>query len=452
MNRSPSAPSPPAAVTAFLRGVDRRGRLLALVQTGDSGAAQTALIVAAKVFASEAGQWPIAQWPMQYWRLLLSVPAMGQRRSDGDRSDVLPEIARLMPSQRAAVLLHLAAGLEDADAATALGLGVEDYQQRIRSALPRDAQGELDLAIWRGWRDATQQALEQLPEAGEAASPPIEQNRSEPRSEPAATANRTVDVAATKPPRRRAAWRALFVLLLIAGMAAGLWLHPRGRALLDVWRGRIHAEALPAAAPPKARFDPNDAALDPDRALHADPVDLALAHRLPLLSWLAASGEPLPAAPMNGTTAPPAASTPILESPTQRSDERGAWAEWQALTETERNTLRETASRFDALPDPQRNALTARYASQSFDAQRGWHLGPTLGPSWPKVAPLFAFDEPSQRDALLALLRHATPEDIDTLSRLAQSTPPQDRAGLRKQLLALPSSQRSAWLKDRLLR
>ncbi|MBS0229961.1 MAG: hypothetical protein JSS52_02190, partial [Proteobacteria bacterium] len=132
MNRSPSPTPQPAAIAAFLRGVDRRGRLLALVQTGDSGAAQTALTVAAKVFAADAGQWPIALWPMQYWRLLLSVPAMGQRNAGGDHGDLLPQIARLAPPQRAAVLLHLVAGLEDGDAAAALGLDVDGYQQRIR--------------------------------------------------------------------------------------------------------------------------------------------------------------------------------------------------------------------------------------------------------------------------------------------------------------------------------
>ena len=451
MNRSPPPISQPAAIAAFLRGVDRRGRLLALVQTGDSKAAQTALAVAAKVFASDAAQWPISQWPMQYWRLLLSVPAMGQRRADGDRIDVLPEIACLSPPQRAAVLLHLVAGLEDGDAATALGLGVGPYQQRIRSSLPRDAQGELDLTIWRGWRDAAQQALEQLPEAAEAVqSPPRPVVATTPRKVQTATPQHELVKAVVATAHRRARWPWLALFVILAAVAAALLLHPRGRAALDVWRGRIHSEALPAAAAPKARFDPADVALDPDRALHADPADLALAHRLPLLAWLAATGEPLPAESSTGTAATAAANTSPVENPIQRSDDRGAWSEWQALTEAERSTLRDTATRFDALPDAQRKALIARYASQSFDAQFGWHLGPTLGLLWPKVAPLFTFDAPTQHDALLAMLRQATPEDIDALARLAQTTPPQERAELRRQLLALPSSQRSAWLQERL--
>ena len=72
---APDTPSP-AAVTAFLRGIDRRARLFAEVQAGDEASARHALAVVARVFASEAGQWPIAEWPRQYWRLLLAAPSM----------------------------------------------------------------------------------------------------------------------------------------------------------------------------------------------------------------------------------------------------------------------------------------------------------------------------------------------------------------------------------------
>ena len=190
MPQSLSSATSTPAVAAFLRGVDRRARLLALIQTGDSTAAQGALAVAARVFASEAGQWPIAQWPMQYWRLLLSVPAMGQRRVDGDQADVLPEIARLTPALRAAVLLHLVASLEDTDAAAALGLDVGSYQQRIRSALPHNLQGDPDLEVWRGWRDAAQRALGRLPETVEAVQSPPQPTRAV-VAEPAPVRNRS---------------------------------------------------------------------------------------------------------------------------------------------------------------------------------------------------------------------------------------------------------------------
>ena len=461
MNQSPPPAPQPAAVAAFLRGVARRGRLLALAQTGDSVAAQTALAVASKVFASEAGQWPIALWPMQYWRLLLSVPAMGQRRADGGQAEVLPAIARLAPPQRAAVLLHLVAGLEDGDAATALGLGVEAYQQRIRHALPRDAQGGLDLAVWRGWRDAAQQALELLPEAAEDAQAPARPTPAPSVTKRSDHAPGEHDVSDMHAPVRhtRRVWLLVATLVLIAIVAALAFLHPRGRALVDAWRGRIHAENLPPAAPPKARFDPNDARLDPDHAMAADPAELALAHRLPLLAWLSANSGTLATEPtaVEPAITPPApadtpANTPAMATPAQRSNDRDAWAEWQSLTDAERNTLRATAARYDALPEARRNSLAIAYAKLSFDAQLGWHLGPNLGRDWPRVTTLFAFAEPDERTGLLKLLREATPGEIDTLARLAQTTPPEARAQLRRELLAQPADRREAWLQTRLNR
>lgn len=456
MTRIPTSAQP--AIIAFLRGVDRRGRLLALVQTGDSGTAQTALAVAARVFASEAGQWPIAQWPMQYWRLLLSAPAMGQRRSDGDRSDVLPEIARLTPPLRAAVLLHLVAGLEDADAAAALGLGVDVYHQRIRDALPCAADGAPDLAVWRGWRDAAQQTLETLPDAGEVV-PSLPTPAHTPKAAPRPDVRiwRERDAATMPPPRQRARWYwwLLCAALLVALVAAWALLHPRGRALVDVWRGHIHAESLPPAAAPKARFDPADAALDPDRAMHADPAELALARRLPLLAWLVASGaSPATQAPENTApaTPPPQANHASTTAIDERSSDRMAWFEWQALTGPERSALRAAAVRFDGLSAQQQDDLRARYTAQPFDARRGWHLGPTLGPAWPRVAPLFAFSEDAERSALLALLRQATPDEIDILARLAQTTPPQARAQFRRELLAQPADHRESWLQVQLNR
>ena len=40
--------------------------------------------------------------------------------------------------------------------------------------------------------------------------------------------------------------------------------------------------------------------------------------------------------------------------------------------------------------------------------------------------------------------------DIDTLARLAQITPPEQRSALRADLRRLPADQRSAWLQARL--
>lgn len=443
--------SPPsAAVAAFLRGLERRARLLAQIQAGDADAARRALAATARVFAADAGQWPLAQWPRQYWRLLLSAPAMAQTAAGVPAT--LPGVARLAPPVRAAVLLHLVAALEDADAAAALGIGIDTYQQRIRDALPRNPLGQPDVDVWRAWRAAAQRTLEALPDAApeDAAAPG--------RAAPPARAIDTGGDASTRH-RHRLRWLWLGVAACALALAATFFLHPRGRELLDEWRApHVKREALPPADAPKARFDPADPALHPDRALLAAPRELQLARQLPLLAWLAvdaADALPVDAAPA------PAADSGDIASRLQawdrlpartRAIQRGAWAEWQALTETERVRLRAIAARFGALPSDQQRALRDRYAQLPFDAHRGWHLGPQLGRDWPRILALFAQVDAGEREPLLRLLREAAPEDIDALARLAQTTPPDARAALRRELLAQSPAQRGAWLQARLQR
>ena len=91
-----AAPPPaPGAVTAFLRGADRRARLFARVQAGGAdAAAEQARQAVARVFASEAGQWSIAEWPGQFWRLLLAAPALRRReRADAFLAQQSPWLA-----------------------------------------------------------------------------------------------------------------------------------------------------------------------------------------------------------------------------------------------------------------------------------------------------------------------------------------------------------------------
>ncbi|TLX22813.1 DUF3106 domain-containing protein [Thermomonas fusca] len=453
MTDSHPSPPPSAAVAAFLRGLDRRARLLALVQSGDAQAAPRALDAAARVFASEAGQWPIAQWPRQYWRLLLSTPSM--RQTGAVTAGPLPGIARLPPQVRAALLLHLVAALDEADAAAALGIEVDAYQLRIRDALPRDALGQPDLDVWRAWRAAAQRALDALPETAPAAPAPAPST---------AQPDQGADAARH---RRRMRWLWLGVAVCAFALLASFFLHQRGRELLDSWRNHVQVEPLPPAVAPKARFDPADPALHPDRALLAEPGTLQLARQLPLLAWLANEAAdalpPPPLAPAFPDTASAAADDPLAGSdlserirawdrlsPSQRAQQRGALEEWQALPAEEQALLGRLAARFAALPSAEQLALRERYASLSFDAHRGWHLGPRLGRDWPRIGALFAYVEPGEREALLRLLRSASAEELDTLARLAQITPPEARTALRRELLAQAPAQRATWLQARL--
>lgn len=444
MTQPAASPPQSAAISAFLRGVERRARLLAHVQTGDADASQKAVTVAMRVFTLDADKWPIAQWPLQFWRLLLSTPAMG--RQEAGAHSPLPGITRLAAAPRAAVLLHLVAALQEPDAAGALGTDVAHYQQRIREALPKNALGQPDLDVWRAWSAAAQRALDKLPDAASVAS-----------ESPAATAPPRHQPAPNGARPRPLRWLWLALALCAAGFIATFFINTqRQHRLQDSWFPNFEQQALPETRP-KARFDPNDAALDPDQPMLAAPQDLRLALQLPLLAWLSADANNLLVADASAETTtnlspwPPA--LPAWPAPApQRTQLRDAWAQWQQLSEAERQELRSTAARFAALSDTQRQALLQRYAQLSFDAHRGWHLGPQLGREWPRIAALFTFVQPQEREPLLQLLRSLTTEELDTLARLAQTTPPEARPQFRTQLLAQPPAQRAAWLQAQLQR
>ena len=53
-------------------------------------------------------------------------------------------------------------------------------------------------------------------------------------------------------------------------------------------------------------------------------------------------------------------------------------------------------------------------------------------------------------ERVLVNINTATAEELETLARLAQITPPDARAALRRELLAQLPAQRTAWLRARL--
>ena len=455
---TPAAPAPPspAAVTAFLRGFDRRARLFAEVQAGDEASARHALAVVARVFASEAGQWPLAEWPRQYWRLLLAAPSMRKPPVAGPAAR-LPGIARLPVEARAAVLLHLVAALDDADAAGALGIGTAAYQARIRDALPLDALDQPDVDVWRAWRAAAERELAQPTEPEAPTAVPA-------RPAPQVRAHSPLVDVDTRH-RHRLRWLWIGVALCVVAMVATFFLHPRGREVLDQWRAEIKREPLGAASAPRARFDADDLALHPDRELLAAPGELAIARQLPLLAWLGDAADdakaadaprlPVVIAPLDAPPAAPSADAGDIARrmrgwdalpPKQRALQRAAWAAWRALQPAERVRLRAIAARWQRVGSEDQDALRMRFRALPADARQGWWLGPKMGRDWPRVAPLFAFAAESQRDPLLALLRAADAEDIDALERLAQITPPEERNALRLDLLRVPAAERRAWM------
>ncbi|QIL19334.1 hypothetical protein [Thermomonas sp. HDW16] len=457
MTPSPAPPSP-AAVAAFLRGLDKRARLFATVQAGDPGRGEHALAAVARVFAAEAGQWPLAQWPQQYWRLLLATPSLRQA-SMPDASALLPGVARLPPAQRAGVLLHLVAGLDDEAAAASLGLAVPAYQAMIRDSLPRNELGQPDVDVWRAWRAAAQRELERAPAPAPLARPVAESARGD----------RRLPKAKAEPlPSQDSRWLWLGVLACVLAFSAAFFIHPAGRETISKWFASIKREALPAAAAPKARFDAGDIALHPDRAQLAAPQEAWYAERLALLAWLANASDPAAAdavpLPIASASEQPRVRDAADEaaaiaqrvrqwealSPRMRGVQRGHWQAWQALEAGERVQLRGIGQRVRQLSGEEQRLLRERFAAQTSDARAGWRLGPRLGRDWPRIAALFGYVDAAERERLLRFLRDAAPEDIDACARLAQSTPPEERAALRAELLAQPATQRGAWLQAQL--
>lgn len=458
MNPAPP-PSSPAAVAAFLRGLDKRARLFAAVQAGDAAHGERACDAVARVFAADAGQWPLAQWPRQYWRLLLASPALRQSTAVAVDSP-LPGIARLAPERRAAVLLHLVAGLDDDAAAAALGLPLPSYQAAIRDSLPRDALDQPDVDVWRAWRAAAQRELERAPEPPPPTRPAFEPAAPFPAPAPAPP-------APSASPPRGTRWLWLGVLACVLVFAAAFFVHPAGREAVAHWFATIKREPLPPASPPQARFDAADPALHPDRERLAAPQEAGFADELALYAWLAHASDPAAAdavpLPIVDVTDPP----PIVDdaaalarrmrhwealSPRLRGARRGHWQAWRRLAPAERVQLRDIARRFRQLPDDGQRALRERFDAQPFDARHGWWLGPRLGRDWPRVVALFAYVDAGEREPLLRLLREATPDEVDALARLAQSTAPEAREALRRELLAQPRARRGGWLQARLRR
>lgn len=122
-----------SAISAFLRGIERRARVLARLQAGDQDAGDAALADAVRAFAAEAHRQPLAQWPQRFWSALLGTAPL---RSAAVGTAGWPALA---PGPRAALLLRWAGGLDDAAAAQVLGVSAATFRLALHRAL--DAAG-----------------------------------------------------------------------------------------------------------------------------------------------------------------------------------------------------------------------------------------------------------------------------------------------------------------------
>jgi len=292
------------ALSAFLRGVERRALVVAELQTGDPARAEQALVAVMRAFAAVASDLPMAQWPPRFWTLLAARQAL-RNTPGGHWEGALAHLGDLSPLVRLALLLRIGAGLDEDTAARLLDTDVNGYQHWLAEACPRDAGGQPDALGWRELAEQVQQRIRDLPaQRLKELQQPVAA-----MSGPGAPGWRApqADSREGAPPRRRPArprrWRGPLILVgtvLVLLMALLGWRHWQDRvqdvsapvpegAVGDA--GPVTVEMLQSKAPKVAAASTDPMAAD-DAAMLAD-ADFPLLADADLHAWFAAGG-PLP--------------------------------------------------------------------------------------------------------------------------------------------------------------
>ncbi len=301
---------PPAALTAFLRGVERRGAVMAELHCGDAVAGDAALADAMLEFRHSAGGTVMDDWPRRFWALLLAQPALKTRTPVAIAVDATDRLGELGSGPRAALLLRLAAGLDEAGAAAVLGVRTPTYRLALQRSLPHQADGRADPRAWESLREQVHRRIKTLPDArlqrlGEARKAALRS----PGPTPVTTAN----PFSAHSNRARPAWLMplLWTFLVICVLAMAATFLPQVRQWMTGAGPAAISTAALAEKAPASRYDAETAAvLHRDFELLADPHGVAMATDLPFHAWLSARGVELQAEP--GDDAAPTAE-PLLE-------------------------------------------------------------------------------------------------------------------------------------------
>lgn len=155
-------PLPSPALSAFIRGVERRALVVAEFQSGEVVVAERAVAVAMRAFVPVAASLPMSDWPLRFWSLLASTPLLRQQAVGGSWPEDLAHLAVLPEGERLSLLLRIGAGLDEPTAAAVLGVDVPSYQQSLALACPRDPEGCPDALAWRGLAEAVQERVRDL--------------------------------------------------------------------------------------------------------------------------------------------------------------------------------------------------------------------------------------------------------------------------------------------------
>ena len=322
------AAAAPAALSAFLRGVERRGALFGELQCGDREVGDSALAAAMRAFRNHAATLPMADWSQRFWALLVAAPPLRRDAATAQWSPDMQALVSLEPLPRQALLLRLVAGLPETEAASALGIAPTAYQQALATACPRDAEGQTDALAWRTLGEAIQQQLRDLPperlvrlaRLREAAITGTRIERSAVTSTAAANAP-----APESSSRRRWPW-IMLVLAICALALAATWWWPQWRASRSFDGApapgamrvddevEISSEALPAQ-PPAAMFDANTALIThPDFDLVLDHQDETIARDADFLAWYGATRQAVAGEDIATPQADPATPTGARET------------------------------------------------------------------------------------------------------------------------------------------
>lgn len=469
-------------LTTFLQGIEPRAWVFVNVQCDDPVRAAAVFRDTIRAFAEAAKGEPLARWPMCFWTTLLAQPGL---TADSEAAANAGGLARVPPGPRAAFLLPMIAGLNEAHATEALGISSRSLAHALVRA--RTAWPDPDA------HDALRRLLQERVRAPTAADRrAIQALRAEALGEPA-----PVVAATASAPRRWRAWWLPLALVLLALIAISLWLKRPLSAIGD-------SEPLPLdVVPSPPVLDAAAIVTHPDYATLAAPEDATLVDNLARLSWFAA-GAPSAASPP--PAADPATATPtdfddlpmdeldlltlarpswpgldeatrqrlmaqardwLQRSPferaalrqrmldwdgldaTQRARRRAPFDAWRLLPGDDQRRVRDAARRWAALLPAEQVAAQSRFAQLPADEQRLWWLGPTLGRELAPIAAHFAFLPADQRDAFLAMLRGLDAGARGDFSRLSERLDPVGRERLRRDLQALAPDQRGAWLQAR---
>ncbi|WP_146907381.1 sigma factor-like helix-turn-helix DNA-binding protein [Arenimonas daejeonensis] len=280
------------ALSAFLRGIERRAFVFVELQCGDDEAAEAALGRAMRAFRGLSAVSPLSAWPAGFWSLL-----MAQTELSGGESQV-PELSALSSGPRAALLLRIVAGLDFPHAAQVLGVSETTYRFALQRALQQLGDGDISYAALSALRERLHRQVKTLPEDRTASLAALRQRvlQGEAEAEP-------------RPPQAspwpgRLLWTVLVLLAL--AFAATFLLSPEPR--------EVGPQVLPPENVSAVPVEP-DPVTHPDFALLAAPDDEALATELALLSWVASGqADPLP-------EPAPAADAPDAQPSTTEADD-----------------------------------------------------------------------------------------------------------------------------------